>query len=318
MKVIIKKIITILIIAIIISIGSTNTKAIENTDYSYVEITADTTKYETNGTVEITISLKNINQNISYFDGYIYYDKDLFEEVKSSDFSNNYSNEELSYFNYSESRNKIIMEFEEDTKVEEICKLTLKAKENAEIGNTYFKLDNGSYYSYNDDKTTYLDNATKTVTINKQPEPVEGLYLSSETYKIGDNDIKNYEEGDKYISRVEANTTLEAYTNNLETNGTIKVIKQDGNELGEGELVGTGMTLQVTKDEEKIELQIAVMGDLDGNGKITATDLATINQAVLEIVQLENEYALAGDFDENNKFTATDLAQLNQLLLESI
>ena len=78
------------------------------------------------------------------------------------------------------------------------------------------------------------------------------------------------------------------------------------------------MTLQVTKDEEKIELQIAVMGDLDGNGKITATDLAAINQTVLGEVELENEYALAGDFDENKKFTATDLAQLNQLLLESI
>ncbi len=320
MKTIIKKIITIIIIAIIISIGITNTKAVGNADYSYVEVTADTSKYETDGTIEITISLKNVNQNISYFDGYIYYDTDLFEEVQSSDFSNKYSDEELSYFSYSESKNKIVMEFDDDTKVDEVCKLTLRAKENAQIGTTYFKVDNSSYYSYATDQTTYLDNITKTVTINQEPDPgpVRGLYLSSEKYKIGDYDIKNYNEGDKYISRVEDNTTLEDYINNLKTNGTVKVIKQDGNELGEGELVGTGMTLQVTKDEEKIELQIAVMGDLDGNGRVTATDLATINQAVLELVELENEYALAGDFDENNRFTATDLAQLNQLLLESI
>ena len=144
------------------------------------------------------------------------------------------------------------------------------------------------------------------------------MLFRSETYKIGDNDINNYEEGDKFISKVNATTTLENYKNNLKTNGTIKVIKQDGTELADDEFVGTGMTLQVTKDEEKIELQIAVMGDLDGNGKITATDLAMINQTVLGETELENEYALAGDFDENKKFTATDLAQLNQILLESI
>ena len=316
MKRTIKKIVTIIIVAIIIFIGITNTKADENTDKPYIEIIADTTKYETDKTIELTISLKNINKNISYFDGYIYYDKDIFEEVKNSDFSNNYSDEELNYFNYSESKNKIIMEFEEDTKVEEVCKLTLKVKENAELETTYFKVDNGSCYSYDSDNTTYIDNAIKTITINKEPEPVEKLYLSSETYKIGDNDIKNYEEGDKYISRIEANTTLESYKNNLKTNGTIKVIKQDGTELSDGEFIGTGMTLQVTKDEEKIELQIAVMGDLDGNGKITATDLSTMNQNVIGLIELENEYAIAADLDENTNITATDLSELNQMLLK--
>lgn len=144
----------------------------------------------------------------------------------------------------------------------------------------------------------------------------EDLYLSSETYKIGDNDINNYEKGDKYISRVVKNTTKETFISNLKTNGTVKIIKQDGSELGENELVGTGMTIKITKEEEKIELKIAVMGDLSGEGQVTAQDLSTLNQRILEIVTLENEYKIAADLDENNNLTVTDLSEMNYMCLE--
>ena len=75
------------------------------------------------------------------------------------------------------------------------------------------------------------------------------------------------------------------------------------------------MKLTVTKDEEKVELKIAVSGDLDGNGKITATDLSTMNQTILKLVTLDNEYKIAADLDENGKVSATDFSALNQMLL---
>ena len=142
------------------------------------------------------------------------------------------------------------------------------------------------------------------------------LYLSSEKYKIGNNDIKNYEKGDEYISRVEKETTKEEYINNLETNGTIRIIKADGTELEDNQLIGTGMTIEITKDEDKIVLKIAVMGDLSGDGKVTPTDLSTLNQTILEMVTLENEYKIAGDLDENENITPTDLSTLNKMVLK--
>lgn len=141
------------------------------------------------------------------------------------------------------------------------------------------------------------------------------LYLSSRPYKIGNEDLDNYQEGDKYISRVEKETTKQEFIKNLKTNGKIRILKTDGTELEDDELVGTGMTLEVTKDKEKIELQIAVMGDLDGNGKITATDLSALNQVVLKIITLENEYYIAADLDENEKISASDLSTENSIVL---
>ena len=78
------------------------------------------------------------------------------------------------------------------------------------------------------------------------------------------------------------------------------------------------MKLVITKGTETIELKIAVKGDLSGEGKVTATDLSTLNQTVLKTITLQNEYRIAGDFDENSDLTATDLSTLNKIILKII
>lgn len=137
-------------------------------------------------------------------------------------------------------------------------------------------------------------------------EPTEKLYLTSDKYKIED----------KYISRIGRELTKAEFVNNLQTNGIIKILKQDGTELKENELVGTGMLLEIKREEEKIELKVAVMGDLSGDGKVTAQDLSTINQTILEILTLNDEYKVAADLDENGKLTATDLSTVNEMVLK--
>ena len=280
----------------------------------YIEITKDMTNYEKEKTIELTISLKNMKNKISYIEAYIDYDKEIFEEVTSKDFSNSLNENTLSYFSYSNKANKIVVEFDEDTEVTELCKLKLKVLDNIEdISTTKFKVSHGNCYSYNDDKTIEFGDVTETFAENNDEEK---LYLSTEKYKIGENNIKDYEDGDKYISRITKETKLKDYINNLKTNGEITVTKEDGTKLTEEEYVGTGMKLTVTKDKEKIELKIAVSGDLNGDGKVTATDLSTINQTILKTTKLENEYKLAADLDENNNITATDLSTLNKMLLK--
>lgn len=280
----------------------------------YIEITKDMTNYKKDKTIELTISLKNMKNKISYIEAYIDYDKEIFEEVTSKDFSNSLNVDTLSYFSYSNKANKIVVEFDEDTEVTELCKLKLKVLDNIEdISTTKFKVSHGNCYSYNDDKTIEFGDVTETFAENNDEEK---LYLSTEKYKIGENNIKDYEDGDKYISRITKETKLKDYINNLKTNGEITVTKEDGTKLTEEEYVGTGMKLTVTKDKEKIELKIAVSGDLNGDGKVTATDLSTINQTILKTTKLENEYKLAADLDENNNITATDLSTLNKMLLK--
>jgi len=48
----------------------------------YIEIIKDMTNYKKDKTIELTISLKNMKNKISYIEAYIDYDKEIFEEVK--------------------------------------------------------------------------------------------------------------------------------------------------------------------------------------------------------------------------------------------
>lgn len=173
----------------------------------------------------------------------------------------------------------------------------------------------GTGTTYNPESMYNIDKNLELYAIWEEIAISEKLYLSSEPYKIGNNDIDNYEVGDKYISRVVKETTKANFIYNLDTNGKIRILKEDGTELKDGELVGTGMTLEVTKDKEKIELKIAVSGDVSGDGKVTVTDLSTMNQTVLDVIKLENEYKIAADLDENDNITVTDLSTENKMIL---
>lgn len=160
------------------------------------------------------------------------------------------------------------------------------------------------------------------------------LYLYSDVYKIGNDDITKYQIGDGYISRIQKEIIKEDFINQIETNGNLKIFKENNIELQDNEFIGTGMILQSLFtddrdlnieedltgifqkiDDELIQIKIAVSGDLDGDGKVTATDLSSLNQTLLELITLEDEYKIAADFDENGEITATDYSTLNKMVL---
>ena len=318
MKKIIRSIIilTIMSLMMLILIISKNT-SVQASDNGNVILNINSDNFKPGGTVAVEILLQNQKEGISSVTAYFHYDENIFETVKRNNIECDIDEEDLDTIEYSTATGKITVYYNNDVQdIGKICTINLKVKEDINIENiNSFTTSIGKVEMYSFDQDEMYDFGTISKETRLKNTQKEDLYLSSETYKIGDNDINNYEEGDKYISRVEQKTMLKDYINNLKTNGTIVVTKEDGTELTSDEYVGTGMTLTVTKDDESIKLQIAVTGDLDGNGKITATDLSTINQTILKLVTLENEYQIAADLDESGKITATDLSALNQMLL---
>ena len=170
----------------------------------------------------------------------------------------------------------------------------------------------------NGEKVTSIDTSKmENIVLYAQWEE-DKLYLKSEKYKIGENNIDIYEKDDMYLDKIEPETTVKELKNNCETNGTIEVLDEKNEVLSDDELVGTNMTIQVTRKNEKITLTAVVMGDLDGNGKVTATDLSALNQAFLKIIKLEDAAFKAADLDDNNKLSATDLSTINNTILKNI
>lgn len=149
-------------------------------------------------------------------------------------------------------------------------------------------------------------------------EKIQDLYLKTNTYSIGDTDTNKYQEDDVYISNISPETTLKALKTRCVTNGQITVYKANGDELAEDECLGTNMILRITRTNQTIILTVVVTGDLDGNGKVTVTDLSLMNKNIVGDVELVNAYGKAADVDFNGKISVTDLSRLSKAIVENI
>ena len=127
-----------------------------------------------------------------------------------------------------------------------------------------------------------------------------------------------YQIQDSYITKVSPDTSVDTFLSNINTNGIPKVFDTQGNEITGSTLVGTGSVLKVEFKGTKHEYVIAVRGDIDGNGKITVTDLSMLNQQIVKKITLTGAKEKAADIDYSGKTTVTDLSMMNQALVGKI
>lgn len=138
------------------------------------------------------------------------------------------------------------------------------------------------------------------VKVPKEPEQPDEI--TSELYTI--------EEG--FVSRIVPNTTVNDFKTNVEAQPKEIVIKdKEGNTLGNDDIIATGMSLEVGK----LKFTLIVTGDIDGNGKLGATDLAKIKLHLIETEELSGILLKAADMNGDGKISATDLAKIKLALI---
>ena len=69
---------------------------------------------------------------------------------------------------------------------------------------------------------------------------------------------------------------------------------------------------------ENLEYTLVVTGDIDGNGKITITDLAKAKLHIIETKVLEGAQLEAADINNNGNVTVTDIAQIKLILIDKL
>ena len=83
------------------------------------------------------------------------------------------------------------------------------------------------------------------------------------------------------------------------------------------DIASTGMVVEYKIGEDVIQtLTVVVTGDVNGDGKITITDLVQINSHLLKKNGLSDAHAAAADINADGKITITDLVQINSHLLK--
>lgn len=135
------------------------------------------------------------------------------------------------------------------------------------------------------------------------------LFLKSEV-NAAEKYGEFYEINGIHVTRVLPETTYSDLKNNLENNNII--VKNNGNEILENDYVGSGMTLETQNGT----YTVSVVGDLDGNGLITITDLSKLRLFVSGLNTLSDTYRLSADINNDGNITITDLTQINLIVVK--
>jgi len=118
---------------------------------------------------------------------------------------------------------------------------------------------------------------------------------------------------DNVIMRIKEGTTVEEFLKNVEINsGAEKGVYKNSIKLSNKDLLGTGMNLKVGTDTT---YNIVVRGDLNGDTKLSVTDLSLAKAHFVKILLLEGAYEKAFDVNYDNKTTITDLSLLRSILV---
>ena len=98
------------------------------------------------------------------------------------------------------------------------------------------------------------------------------------------------------------NNTVKAVKEQIETEHEIKILDQNGNELSEDKLVGTGCKIQLIQNNNVVqEYYFILYGDVNGDGKINSVDLLVLQRHILEIKTFDGLYSKAANINKDGK-----------------
>lgn len=113
------------------------------------------------------------------------------------------------------------------------------------------------------------------------------------------------------ISGIAPETSLEDLLKNLK-NEEILVVDKDGNEITEGAFVGTGAKVALPGNEGNAldEYTVIVTGDVNGDGKLSASDARQALRASAGLEKLEGVYFNAANVNNSETLTASSARKI--------
>ena len=250
-------------------------------------------------TVNVNIKdFENIEKGLIALGGQLEYDSNLLEKIElkgSNNWSENPTYNEENFKFVIDNNNYVVdagtiftMKFRAKDTIDENTTTTIKVK-NVEASN-------GEYDIKSNDAQIDID-----VTIEEELQDS----ITSDLYNV--NNV------DKTISQISDNTTVSAFKENVEAYPGVEIVDKDGNTLGEDDIIGTDMTVKVGS----LTFTTIVIGDIDGNGTITVTDIAAIKLHYIDLELLNGIQFVAGDLNNDGKISTTDIAQIKLIYISN-
>ncbi len=129
-----------------------------------------------------------------------------------------------------------------------------------------------------------------------------------------------YDVGEHYITKVESNTTVAQFKENLSYSKEPVITKTstDGKEehLNDNDLVTTGTKIKVGND---VTCTVIITGDVDGDGQaMGVNDIGRIKLHYIDKTELLGVYYMAADLDGDDDIDLNDLAKMKLIYIGSV
>lgn len=160
----------------------------------------------------------------------------------------------------------------------------------------------------NSNESFYSTNGETWIDLNKTSMKNTNICIKALTTIISNNVITSdsYKIEKDLIYKVSPNTTVKTFKENIQVEGTIKLLKNNI-ELADNDIITTGTVLNI---DEIQNYNIAVLGDITCTGQISIDDISQIRLYLLGKIELTELSKKAADVNTTGDVTLTDMTQM--------
>lgn len=123
------------------------------------------------------------------------------------------------------------------------------------------------------------------------------------------------QDGSKLITHVKPGYKVSKFTEEFTTNAEVKYMKASGEELSHDGLISTGTKIKFSFNEETDEYIIVIKGDINGDGKISASDYVMCKNYIMGTKELSGVYKDAADINRDGKVSASDYVKCKNYIM---
>lgn len=180
------------------------------------------------------------------------------------------------------------------------------------------KIENNVIVGVNEGKTNV------TFTTKDQNKSVKAeinvINISDSDFITFDETLK-VNEDNGYVSKIEPNTKTSSIFDKMEYNkDKFDVVIKDinGKVISDDDLIGTGTTISLVSKDSREEIQtftVIIYGDVNGDGKIYATDYVKIKNHIMDVEKIKGACLEAADVNHDGKIYATDYVKIKNYIM---
>jgi uncharacterized protein YjdB/beta-N-acetylglucosaminidase len=180
------------------------------------------------------------------------------------------------------------------------------------------KIENNVIVGVNEGKTNV------TFTTKDQNKSVKAeinvINISDSDFITFDGTLK-VNEDNGYVSKMEPNTKTSSIFDKMEYNKDkfdVVIKNINGKVISDDDLIGTGTTISLVSKDSREEIQtftVIIYGDVNGDGKIYATDYVKIKNHIMDVEKIKGACLEAADVNHDGKIYATDYVKIKNYIM---